>query len=84
MKTLCLPLNQPTMAAAGILFLAALAMPPPPQQQQMMQLSGGGPHLAIDPSAVANTSGLKMALGPVQKDKKNPFFGEDKPWDVAW
>ena len=25
-----------------------------------------------------------MELGPVKKDSGNPFFGEDRPWDVAW
>jgi len=25
-----------------------------------------------------------VQLGPVTKDIANPFFGEDRPWDVAW
>lgn len=25
-----------------------------------------------------------MQLQPVKKDSGNPFFGEDRPWDVAW
>ena len=43
--------------------------------------------LAIDPSAIPAdkpSSGLKVQLGPVAKDPKSPFFGEDQPWDVAW
>ena len=66
------------MAVAAILLLAALAMPERERNPKAKV------HLVIDPSAVAYTSGLKMALGPVRKDKNNPFFGEDKPHDVAW
>ena len=47
--------------------------------------STDGPRLAIDPSAVVSVSpAFTVVLGPVTKDKANPFFGEDKPWDVAW
>eukprot|EP01048_Picozoa_sp_COSAG05_P000848 COSAG05_NODE_26_length_29797_cov_35.911139_11_plen_542_part_00 len=43
-----------------------------------------GPYLAIDPSVVAETDSLRVRLGPVKKDASNPFFGEDRLWDVAW
>lgn len=36
----------------------------------------GSVRLAIDPSAIAFTLGLHVALGPVTKEKANPFFGE--------
>jgi hypothetical protein len=41
-------------------------------------------YLTIDPSAVSSIEGLEVRLGPVQKDAANPFFGEDREWDVAW
>ena len=34
--------------------------------------------------ATRSTEGLHVQLGPVTKDTANPFFGEDRPWDVAW
>ena len=43
-----------------------------------------GPHLAIDPSAVSMTHRMHVRLGPVRKDAASPFFGEDRPFDVAW
>ena len=48
--------------------------------------SPGVRFLAIDPAAVdpAINPGLRVQLGPVAKDTKSPFFGEDKPWDIAW
>ena len=73
------------MAAFTLLISAALAMPA--QHSQGGSLSPGaglGPRLAIDPGAVAATSGLTLTLGPVKKDEASPFFGEDRPWDVAW
>ena len=42
------------------------------------------PRLAIDPAAVAASDGVSVQLGPVTKDPKSPFFGEEEPWDVAW
>ena len=63
----------------AILLFAALGMPRLPPDADMNGIS-----LTIDPSAVAWTSGLEIALGPVTKDRASPFFGEDKPWDVAW
>ena len=73
------------MAAFTLLISAALAMPAQhPKGGSPNPGAGPGPRLAIDPSAVAATSGLHLALGPVKKDEANPFFGEDRPWDVAW
>ena len=70
------------MAATTLLISAALAMPA--QQQAGRPLFGTRTRLAFDPGAVAAHSGLTLTLGPVQKDKANPLFGEDRPWDVAW
>ena len=64
------PLARAAAACASLLVGAAAA--------------NGAPQLAIDPAAIASSEGVGVQLGPVTKDPKSPFFGEDEPWDVAW
>ena len=37
--------------------------------------------LLLDSRVVENTENAKLVLGTVEKDKRNPLFGEDKPWE---
>ena len=38
-------------------------------------------HLLLDSRVIRNTENAKLTLGTVQKDKNNPLFKEDKPWE---
>lgn len=38
-------------------------------------------YLLLDSRIIENTQNAKLTVGVVQKDKYNPLFGEDKPWE---
>lgn len=38
-------------------------------------------HLALDQRVIAQTEGVKLVLGQVEKDPHNPLFQADKPWE---
>jgi hypothetical protein len=38
----------------------------------------------IDPRLVERTENLRLALGTIEKDDRNPLFIEDKPWEVRF
>jgi hypothetical protein len=39
--------------------------------------------LVLDSRVIAETSGVRLAIGTVEKDARNPFFQADKPWENA-
>lgn len=39
-------------------------------------------HLVLDSRAIAETAGVRLVLGKVDKDAHNPLFRADKPWEV--
>ena len=39
-------------------------------------------HLLLDSRVVASAEGCRLALGKVRKERRNPFFVEDKPWEA--
>lgn len=39
--------------------------------------------LVLDSRVIAETSGVRLALGTIEKDTRNPFFQADKPWENA-
>jgi hypothetical protein len=43
--------------------------------------SGGDRYLVLDSRLIASTENAKLTPGKVQKDKRNPLFEEDKPWE---
>ena len=38
-------------------------------------------HLALDSRVIGRTERVRLVLGKVEKDKRNPLFREDKPWE---
>lgn len=38
-------------------------------------------HLFLDARLIARSEGLQLVLGKVEKDPRNPLFGEDRPWE---
>ena len=38
-------------------------------------------YLLLDSRVIKNTENVKLTLGTVHKDKNNPLFKEDKPWE---
>ena len=40
-------------------------------------------HLVLDPRLVAETSDVRLVLGQVEKEPRNPLFTADKPWENA-
>lgn len=70
----------PTLLALSAL-LAAAARGAPPR-------SAAAPHasskqLVLDSRIVDRTEGLKLVLGTVEKEARNPLFTADKPWENA-
>ncbi len=41
-------------------------------------------YLLLDSRIVERASGVRLTLGHVEKDPHNPFFVEDKPWEVRF
>ncbi|MBN1417538.1 MAG: hypothetical protein JXP34_02115 [Planctomycetes bacterium] len=39
--------------------------------------------LVLDPRVVAETTGLRLAMGEVEKEPRNPLFRADRPWENA-
>ena len=39
-------------------------------------------YLLLDSRVVERKDGLRLALGTVRKEPRNPLFGEDRPWEV--
>ena len=38
-------------------------------------------YLLLDSQVLKSTENAKLTVGAVQKDKNNPLFKEDKPWE---
>jgi len=38
-------------------------------------------HLVLDARVIAQTNNLRLALGTIQKELRNPLFAADKPWE---
>jgi len=38
-------------------------------------------HLALDSRVIGRAERVRLVLGKVEKDKRNPLFREDKPWE---
>jgi hypothetical protein len=43
-----------------------------------------GTRLVLDSRVIERTEGLRLALGRVVKDRRNPLFREDKPWEARF
>ena len=43
-----------------------------------------GKYLLLDSHIVEHVDNLELVLGKVEKDKQNPLFGEDRPWEVRF
>jgi len=43
-----------------------------------------GRFLLLDDRIVEQTKNARLAVGKVQKSKRNPLFSEDKPWEVRF
>ena len=41
-------------------------------------------YLLLDSRIVEKTDNAKLSVGVVEKDPRNPFFTEDKPWEVRY
>jgi hypothetical protein len=39
--------------------------------------------LVLDPRVAAETTGLRLAMGEVEKEPRNPLFRADRPWENA-
>ncbi|MBK9166809.1 MAG: hypothetical protein IPM24_05020 [Bryobacterales bacterium] len=43
-----------------------------------------GTHLLLDSRVTAQVEGARLRLGTVTKDRANPLFGEERPWEVRF
>jgi len=41
-------------------------------------------YLVLDSRVIESTENAELTVGVVQKDKDNPLFGEDKPWEMRF
>jgi hypothetical protein len=48
------------------------------------ETTSGGTRLFIDSRVVDSTTNIETVLGHVTKERSNPLFGEDQPWEVRY
>lgn len=41
-------------------------------------------YLVLDARVIAEIQGAELTLGRVEKDSRNPLFGEEHPWEVRF
>lgn len=46
--------------------------------------AAGTKHLLLDSRIIHTTEGVILQLGRIEKDPRNPLFGEEKPWEVRY
>ncbi len=68
-----------TMAMLGVVVCGTVAMGQSGQPDEK-QVSGHR-YLLLDSRVIESTDNARLTVGTVRKDKNNPLFKEDKPWE---
>lgn len=54
---------------------------PSRNQKTIMSEAAQASHLVLDSRVIAETTGAKLTPGTVEKDRRNPLFRGDRPWE---
>jgi hypothetical protein len=69
------------MAAIGAAICSATAGETPGQVKQGVPRDR---YLLLDSRVVRHTENARLTLGTARKDRNNPLFGEDRPWEARF